>query len=332
MVKPWPQMGERKGDNLNDDIRKNFRYSLGEMNTDPIDTVVPLPGFTKLLATGLVGWVIGSLVLVATGWWWVHSETMAVAAMWAISHWWMAFAFGAVLLLADSLISHIKSGTALMAYLLPVALLAVIAGTCIAIYPEPGFRSDLFGYMSLALVFYVLGFLWMLIGPGSGPNTAFLRVVLPAMIGGLVILGLVAVPVFSSNLFIYRNAFGLSVSKATIGNGAMVADGVLEIRKPGNYAFAAPRFLYGGDMEINDMDSAMEYGKITWGADGPPKEGSSGNYPFQIRWEKNIPKTQPPPASDEMEREMISLEIRNATKPDPELIFDISAPLPFGRQ
>jgi len=56
----------------------------------------------------------------------------------------MAFAFGAVLLLlllADSLISRLKSSTALMSYPLPSAPLALIAGTGIAIDPEPGFRS-----------------------------------------------------------------------------------------------------------------------------------------------------------------------------------------------
>jgi len=131
--------------------------------------------------------------------------------------------------------------------------------------------------MALVLAFYVLGFLWMLIDPGSSANTAFIRVVLPAMIGGLVVLGLVAVPVFSSNHIIYRDAFGPSVSKATVANGAMVADVVLEIHKPGNYAFSAPRFIYGGEMEMSDAGPPLEYGKITWGAAGPPKEGSTGN-------------------------------------------------------
>jgi len=302
------------------------------MNPEPMETVLPQSGFAKLLATGLVGWVIGSFVLVAAGWWWAHSETFAIAAMWAISHWWVAFAFGAILLLADSLVSRLKSATALLAYLLPVALLVLIAGICIAIYPDPGFRSDLFGYMALVLVFYVLGFLWMMLGRGSAGNTAFLRLVLPAMIGGVIVLGLVAVPVFTSNFFIYRNAFGLSISKATVANGVMVADAVLEIRKPGNYGFSAPRFMYGGNFEMTDSEPALEYGKITWGTAGPPKEGVPGTYPLQIRWKKNIPFSQPAATPDNVEQELISLEVRDGTKQDKEAIFNISAPLPIPRQ
>ncbi|MEO5713978.1 MAG: hypothetical protein ABIT37_10875 [Luteolibacter sp.] len=317
---------------LNNDSGKLFGYESEAMNPEPMETVVPQSGFAKLLATGLVGWVLGSLVLLAAGWYWAHSETIAIAAMWAITHWWAAFAFGAVLLLADSLISRLKSATALMAYLLPVALLALVAGICVAIYPDPGFRSDLFGYMALVLVFYVLGFLWMMLGRGSAGNTAFLRLVLPAMVGGLVVLSLVAMPVFTSNYFIYRKAFGLSVSKATVANGAMIADAVLEIHKPGDYTFSAPRFIFGGGIEMTEPEPAMEYGKITWGTAGPPKNGVPGTYPLQIRWGKNIPVSLPAPPTADVEREMISLEIHNGAKQDAEPIFNISAPLPIARR
>ena len=81
--------------------------------------------------------------------------------MWAISHWWIAFVFGAVLLIARGLIAKLPFGTALAAYLLPATILAAIAGICLAVYPDRAFSSDLFGYMPLALVFYVFGFLWM---------------------------------------------------------------------------------------------------------------------------------------------------------------------------
>lgn len=302
------------------------------MNPEATLNAVPPSGFAKLLATGLIGWMTGSIVLVAVGWYWAHATTVSIAAMWAISHWWIAFGFGAVLILVHSLMGRIASATALAAYLLPVALLTMVAGICLAIYPDPGFRTDLFGYMALVLFFYILGFLWMTLAPGGKGNTNSLRLLLPAMVGGLVVLALVAVPVFTSNLFIYRNAFDLAISKTSITNGAMIADAVLEVRKPGNYGFSAPRFIYGGDKEMTEPQPALEYGKITWGTAGEPKQGAAGIYPLQIRWEKNIPTGPGSSLIDGMELEMISLEVRDAAAPANDPFFNISAPLPPAMQ
>lgn len=293
------------------------------MNTEPPEKPVPMSAFAKLLATGLAGWVLGNLVLFGAAWPVGHAETPAIAAMWAISHWWIAFAFGAVLLIARGLLSRVSFGTALMAYLLPAALLSAIAGICVAVYPDQGFSSDLLGYMPLALIFYVFGFLWMsFVKSGSG-NTAFLRSVIPATVGGVSILGLIAVPVFKSNNFIYRNAFGLEVSKTAITNGAMVADAVLKIHKSGHYDFTAPRFIYSE--QITDTESAIELGKITWGPAGAPKEGAPGTYPFQIRWEKNIPPTMAEMRQHMPDDDMIYLEVRDPADASKELLYNITA-------
>ena len=215
-----------------------------------------------------------------------------------------------------------------MAYLLPAASLMAIVGICLAIYPDRGFRSDLFSYIPLILIFYILGYLWMKFTPKESDNTTFLRAVLPAVIGGAIILGLVAVPVFKSDNFVYRNAFGLVVTKNTVSNGAMIADAVLEIRKPGNYDFAAPRFSPFNGEQILDMDASVELGKITWGAGGTPKEGVSGTYPLQIRWEKNIPSAKPHQPNPMFYEDMVYLEVRDPSDASKDLIFNISAALP----
>ncbi len=301
------------------------------MNPEPIENAPPSSGFAKLLATGLIGWLIGYIALVIVGWFGAKSETLSVASMWAISYWWIAFAFGAVLMIVHGLVARIPSATALMAYLLPVALLAGVSGVLTAIYPDSGFRSDLFGYMALVLIFYILGFLWMTIARGGGGNTVFLRLVLPAIIGGLVVVGLLAVPAFTSNLFIYRNAFNLAISGASTADKVMLVEGTLEIRKPGKYGFSAPRYFYGGEGGMSETEPALEYGKITWGK-GEPKEGVPGTYPFQIRWQKNIPSTPSRPPSEEGEREMISLEVTDAAVSTEEPVYNITADLPIARQ
>ncbi|MEO8614107.1 MAG: hypothetical protein ABI600_03120 [Luteolibacter sp.] len=298
------------------------------MNSEPYEIDASKTAFAKLFATGLLGCVIGSLALFVAAWPLGHAESVAPAMMWAISYWWMAFAFGAVLLVLRGLLSRLSISTALAAYLLPAAALMAIVGICLAIYPDPGFRSDLFGFLPLVLIFHILGFLWMTFAKSGTANTAFLRSVLPAIVGGAIILGLVAVPVFSSNSFIYRNAFGLVVTKRAISNGAMIADAVLEIRKSGNYDFAAPRYSYPNNEEEANSDSPIELGKITWGPAGTPKEGVPGIYPLQIRWERNIPTTLPKSPAPYSDEDMVYLEVRNPSNATKDLIYNISANLP----
>lgn len=283
--------------------------------------------FSKLFLTGLLGWVVGSLLLFGAAWPLGPSESASTATMWAISHWWIAFLFGAILLVVRGLISRLSIGTALFAYILPAASLMAVVGICLAIYPDRGFRSDLFSYIPLILIFYILGFLWMTFAPKDSEKSTFLRAVLPAVIGGIIVLGLVTVPVFRSYNFIYRNAFGLVVTKNTVSNGTMTAHAVLEIRKPGNYDFVAPRYSpYNGEESV--MDTSVELGKITWGAAGIPKEGVPGTYPLQIRWEKNIRDVKSDPSYPTFDEDVVYLEVRDPSDASKELMFNISATMP----
>lgn len=299
------------------------------MTSEPNSPETPKPAFAKLLAIGLAGWLVGSLVLLGLAWPLAHVENIAIAAMWSISHWWIAFAFGAILLTAVGLASRQSFSSALKAYLLPMGFLTAIALICLSIYPDYGFKTDLFDFLPLVLVFYIFGFIWMsAIRSGTG-NTAFVRTVLPAIVAGVVILGFIAVPVFKSNNFIYRNAFGLTVSKTAINNGILTADAVLEIHKPGSYDFSAPRYMYP-NMDPGLDQETVELGKITWGKAGDPKEGASGTFPFQIRWEKNIPESIEKLQSFIPEENMIYLEVHNPKDTSKELIFNIPAAMPLG--
>lgn len=294
------------------------------MNLDP-DELIPSPSpLAKLLTAGLVGWASGLLILLAASWPLIHPEVFATAIMWAISHWWIAFAFGAAVLLVRGLLAGQPVGTALFAYLLPVAILLAISGVFIAIYPDAEFRSDLIGYLTLMLVFQTLGLIWMATSRKTdSSSTRFLRAVLPAVIGGITIIGMIAVPVFKSNAFIYRNAFDLTVSKTSIANGLLLADGVLEINKPGAYEFSSPRYTY----PANDIDPSIELGKITWGAAGEPKNDATGSFPFQIRWEKGIPDSLPEFVAVEATDNLIYIEARAAQKPSGEPLYTVTAPI-----
>ncbi len=303
------------------------------MNPENPETKPHKSDFLKLFATGLLAWAVGSLILLGLAWPIAKPESASIAAVWAISYWWAAFAFGAVAMIAHGLISRLKLGRALAAYLLPAVLLAVFAGICQLIYPDAGFREDLFSYLPLILVFYFLGLLWSSLAKSGTEQTTFIRSVMPAMVGGIVILGLVAVPVFRSNAFIYHKAFDLKVSKRALQNGGITADVVLDIHKPGTYSFAAPRYIYSAFDEMSATDSMIEYGEITWGTAGEPKGGSTGSFPLQIRWIKNVPKSEKDLVDQESFEDGVVMEVRDPSEQNEEILFSIFAPLPIaGRE
>lgn len=298
------------------------------MNPESEENLSPSSSIVKLLATGLIGWAIGSLLLLGASYLIIKPEVFAIAMMWMITHWWMAFGFGALALIVQGILSRLAVGTALLAYLLPLAVLSAIGGICIAVYPDPGFRSDLLGFMALILIFQALGLIWITLTRSNESGCSnFLRAVLPALIGGIMILGMLSVPVFMSNTFIYRNAFNLTISNTSLVSGAMLSDGVLEIKKPGSYAFYAPRYVYEYGIDPADSGSGVEFGRITWGAAGSPKEGVTGSYPFQIRWEKNLPASLSENDEIETTENQISLEVHVPGKSSDELLYCLSAPM-----
>jgi len=275
--------------------------------------------FQKLFFTGVAGWILGAIALFAASWVLTKSESLSEALMWSVSFWWIAFAFGLVALVARGVLAKEALGSPVLAYLLPPVVITGVAGICLAFYPDEGFRSDLVGYLPVVVVFYVFGLLWMRVCKTD--QFAFVRAVLPPLIGGLMILAFVAVPVFNSNAFRYRNAFGFTVLKSTNSDGAGVAEAVLEIRKPGHYQFTVPHF----DIYDFGMEPAAEAGKITWGAAGEPKEGTTGSFPLIIRWQKTNPSPEIP-RMPEMLNSAI-LEVRDAGAPET-VIYTVVSQLP----
>lgn len=237
----------------------------------------------------------------------------------SLSFWWVAFAFGLVVLVVRGVLTKKPLGTAVLAYLLPVAIIAGLAEICLAIYPDGSFRNDIAGFFPTVLVFYIFGLVWMSIRRTGSYD--FVRAVLPPIFGGIMILAFVAWPVFTSNAFCYRNAFTLTVQSSVRSEGEELAEAVLEIRKPGHYRFAAPYFEYS-DFEFG---LASKPGEITWGAAGEPKEGSTGSFPLSIRWKKASPPIEGYAGFQSANSAV--LEVRNADGPDA-VIYTIFAKQP----
>ncbi len=281
----------------------------------------PGGGFLKLFVTGVVGWLLGMAALFGAAWIFSKPETLPIALLWMISHSWIAFLLGLVLMVARGVTSRAALAKPLLAYVLPMAVLVLLALACLAVYPDVSLRGDFMTYLPVVLVFYGFGCLWLAVLGKRADGGAFMRAVIPSLIGGLIILGFVAVPAFASDAFRYRSAFQLTSGEKKIQDGTLVFEGTLQIMKPGNYGFAAPRYVWTHEEEENpEADTGTEYGVIEWGGQGAPGNGALGSFPLRIVWSEGILDgeiSELPPYE-----ENVHLEVRDRNRED-KLIYTI---------
>lgn len=244
----------------------------------------------KPFGAGVAGWIVGLMVLFGLAWPLSSPDTVSNAIIWMLEHWWAAYSLGLVALLAKALSAKIPPLTSLLAYILPIAVMMLLALVFVWIYPNSGFREDLLSYIPVSVVFYVMSWMWISLRKQAEP--CLLRATAPPLFGGIIILALVAVPVFTSNAFIYRNAFTLDVLEVQRPENALVAKCVLEIHKAGDYEFRSPSTYYF-EMIYPEMteDGAMPQSTVVWGEAGKPAAGAAGKYPLEIRW-SHIPKSE----------------------------------------
>jgi hypothetical protein len=108
-----------------------------------------------------------------------------------------------------------------------------------------------------------------------------------------------------------------------LSDGAILADAVLDIKKPGAYRFSAPRYIYPDGMTSGEDEELVELGKITWGSAGPPSDSSGGSFPFQIRWQKNVPKTQDDPDRSHETDNLIYFELRDSSDAEGNFLYSV---------
>lgn len=250
--------------------------------------VPPKSDFSKLYTIGVVGWIVGTFIIFGLAWPLAQVGNVSNAVLWAVSYWWAAFAFGLLLLAGYGLIARLSIIRAACAYVLPVGLLVGTASLCLMIYPDDGFRVDLFTFLPLVLLFHVFGILWIAVCKSDVESSSFMRAVIPTVVGGLVILGFVAIPVFASDEFRYRDSFRFVISKTTVSDGRIQCEGAIEILKPGDYEFTTPRYIWADLAMSNDPGSGIDIGTVTWGGNGAPGAGAVGVFPLQIAWRKGV--------------------------------------------
>lgn len=277
----------------------------------------------KPFGFGILGLVLGFLALLIAAWPVAKPESFSTAIMWTIGLWPIPFLLGLVFLILGGLGDKRSLLSALTAYLLPPVALFVAALVCVAIYPSPSFTDELSGFLPVAGLFSIFGWAWMRLRASAGPGGQWLRAAMPPLFGGFMILAFVVVPVFTSNAFLYRNAFVLNVIKVERSDGGLLATCVLEVHKPGHYRFSAPSHFFMEPI-LMEGEHQMPVAKIIWGAAGEPGEGADGSFPLQISWDKL------PSYSDDLYGGMqpmdtaLYLEARHADQPD-NLLITISS-------
>jgi len=295
------------------------------MNAKPTTPAGLNAAFHKLLGTGLGVWLLAQVVLVAAVRWAGGQRTWLGALDWAVGHGWIAFLVGLLALLAFSVRFPGALGRALVAYLLPMGVFAVLGGICYAVYPDQWFLSEMLGFVPLVWLFGVFGWVWLRLKPETPGNEALTRALVPPLVGGIVVLLGVALPTFLGNTFRYRDAFELSLKKTVFADGKLAADAVLEIRKPGDYRFRAMRYSYMDMMAVvEDPNVDTLTGRIEWTGAGTPAADATGTFPLTIHWDKSPPPT---PTTDEgMDEDCIIVEVFTSAEPD-KVVRSISVPL-----
>lgn len=236
----------------------------------------------------MAGWILGTLAVFIVAAVSVFPESVPSAFIWTMSHWWIGFILGLVLMVGYGMAKKAPVGKPVLAYVLPILVVLAVALLCLAIYPDAAFRLEFSTYLPLVMMFHLLGLLWVGIFSGSDQSPAFTRAVLPSLVGGLMILGFVAAPVFNSDAFRYRNAFKFTITKAALVDGEIHSEGTVEILKPGNFEFVAPRYSFAEYLSSGEGDTGLDVGTITWGAPGEPTTGKTGVFPIKIVWRKGV--------------------------------------------
>jgi hypothetical protein len=280
---------------------------------------------SSLFGAGVLVWLVAVLVLFFIG---LATQTEAspeVALMWALQYWYIGFALGAVMICASGLKKIPVMSLALSAYVLPVVALGAVVILCLSIYPDPGLRESLLGYLPVVVIFYAAGWVWSVIRKNA--TGVWARMAIPPVLGGGMLILLVAIPAFTSNAFVYRDAFTLHLKELHKGDDKISVKCVLVVNKPGAYIFAAPPshiFDLVGYHGAEPSDEPPPPGVIIWAAGGPPVTTGTGTHDLVMEWPVSFDSTAF--YSDEMmEYFPVYLEVRDGRKDSADLLITVPA-------
>lgn len=229
-----------------------------------------------LLALGVGAWLLATLGIVAVSWDESFKIFEILSRLWPLS-----FLFGGVVLLLVTaglgLIKKIDAWTAfavLGAYFVPISVFLLGEYGILEIWENDQTRQAFTdGLVPLAV--YIVSLVLATVLGRKQTSDFLLSFAVPSTFVALVAFSLNAFFVFSSDAYIYQDAFGIKVKSVQFENGVLKINGVLQVRKDGNFGFEATYY------NLQNPELGINQGTLDW-KEGQPS--TIGDHPFTLTW------------------------------------------------
>lgn len=248
--------------------------------------LAPKPA-VSIYAVGVIVWVAGMLLLgLKSG-----EGNLSYALLESTrSLWQTAFLWSIAAVALAALIYSVKSKKSLLTvvaytvvYTSPYALFLLGIWTLDAFYfqhPATVETSSILG--PIFVIFYVIGILYMRARAERDKDEAQMFFILPTFTVVILLVGITAVKLFTSNEYIYRDAFRMVIESVDRKGDPVKVQGTLTLNKSGNYSFSA----ISNEMMISPDDMPRTL-KVVWAGDvNEPTE--EGDYKFSV----DLPKSK----------------------------------------
>lgn len=201
----------------------------------------------------------------------------------------------------------------MVVYASPCALLLIGMWTLDAIYFQHPATVETNSMLDLTfVVFYIIGIIYMRLRASRDKEEAHLFFLLPTFTVVALLISLTAYRLFTSNDYIYRNAFQIAIQSVDRTGDPIKITGTLILNKGGNYSFAA----FENQTNLIPEDEASSPLSIQW-ANGAQTPSAEGEYDFSIA----LPQSD---VAKQQSREMFSDEPMDPDFGGPEIYFQIN--------
>lgn len=245
-----------------------------------VGSLEPKPA-SVIYAVGVIAWVAAMVMLALQS----GEGSLFYTLLGGSSMLWQTgFLWSLLAVAVAALVYVLKAGRPLLSvlaymvvYASPCALLLIGMWTLDAIYFQHPATVETNSMLDLTfVVFYVIGIIYMRMRASRDKEEAHLFFLLPTFTVVALLIGLTAFKLFTSNDYIYRNAFQIAIQSVDRTGDPIKIAGTLILNKGGNYSFAA--FENQASLLPEDASHPLS---IRW-ANGGQTPSAEGEYGFSI--------------------------------------------------
>lgn len=240
-----------------------------------------------IYATGVIVWVAGMILLGLQS----NEGNLSYALLESTNTLWqVAFLWSIVGVAIAALIYCLKEKKSLLAvvaytvvYTSPYALFLLGVWTLDAFYFQHPATVETSGLLGpIFAIFYAIGILYMFLRASRDKEEAQMFFILPTFTVVILLVGMTAFKLFTSNEYIYRDAFRLVIDSVDRQADPVKVRGTLTLNKAGSYTFSA----ISNEMMISPDDMPRSL-KVVW-EDAGKAPAVEGSYGFSL----DIPKSK----------------------------------------